>query len=44
MTHLYVIKRDGRTEPVMFDKITNRIRKLCYELDENFVEPALVAQ
>ncbi len=28
-----VIKRDGRKEPIMFDKITDRIRKLNYELN-----------
>ena len=39
-----VIKRDGREEPVMFDKITERIQKLCIGLDENYVEPILVAQ
>ena len=27
-----VIKRDGRTENVMFDKITSRIQRLCYGL------------
>lgn len=30
---MYVLKRDGRKEPVMFDKITARIRKLCYGLN-----------
>lgn len=29
---MYVIKRDGRREPVKFDKITARIKKLCYGL------------
>ena len=41
---MYVVKRDGRKEPVHFDKITSRIKKLCYGLDSNFVEPAKVAQ
>lgn len=27
---MYVVKRDGRTEAVKFDKITARIKKLCY--------------
>ena len=27
---MYVVKRDGRKEPIMFDKITARIRKLNY--------------
>lgn len=43
-TRINVIKRDGRSEPVMFDKITARIQKLCYGLDEQFVEPILIAQ
>ncbi len=37
-----VIKRDGRKEVVMFDKITARIRKLCYGLNE-LVDPLKVA-
>lgn len=37
-----VVKRDGRREPVMFDKITDRVRKLCYELNE-LVDPVKVA-
>ena len=36
---MYVIKRDGRKESVMFDKITSRIEKLSYGLDANFVDP-----
>lgn len=39
---MYVIKRDGRKEPVMFDKITARIRKLCYSLSP-MVDPVKVA-
>ena len=35
---MYVYKRDGRQEPIKFDKITARIKKLCYELD-NAVDP-----
>jgi hypothetical protein len=27
-------KRDGHKEPVMFDKITDRIKKLCYGLND----------
>ena len=30
---------DGRKENVMFDKITNRINKLCYNLNMNYVDP-----
>ncbi len=39
---MYVIKRDGKKEPVMFDKITARVRKLCYGLN-NLVDPIKVA-
>ena len=37
-----VLKRDGRREPVMFDKITARVKKLCYGLNE-LVDPVKVA-
>lgn len=40
---MYVIKRDGKAEPVKFDKITGRIQKLCYGLDAKHVEPVHVA-
>jgi ribonucleoside-diphosphate reductase alpha chain len=39
---MYVVKRDGHKEPVMFDKITARVRKLCYGLNE-LVDPVKVA-
>lgn len=39
---MYVVKRDGRKEPVMFDKITSRVRKMCYGLNER-VDPVKVA-
>ena len=39
---MLVIKRDGKTESVKFDKITARIQKLCYGLDAT-VEPVKVA-
>ena len=39
---MYVLKRDGRKEPMMFDKITARVRKLCYGLNE-LVDPVKVA-
>ena len=39
---MYVIKRDGRRELVQFDKITARIKKLCYSLHES-VDPQRVA-
>lgn len=37
-----VIKRDGRKEPIMFDKITARVRKLCYGLNE-LVDPVKIS-
>ncbi|WP_435412908.1 ribonucleoside-diphosphate reductase subunit alpha [Psychroserpens mesophilus] len=39
---MYVVKRNGRKEPIMFDKITARVRKLCYGLNE-LVDPIKVA-
>ncbi|ORZ31313.1 ribonucleoside-diphosphate reductase M1 chain [Catenaria anguillulae PL171] len=39
-----VIKRDGRKEAVMFDKITARIEKLCEGLNREYVDPAMIAQ
>jgi hypothetical protein len=41
---MLVVKRDGRREPVAFDKITARIKKLCYGFDTNHVDPTVVAQ
>ncbi len=39
---MYVLKRDGRKEPIMFDKITARIKKLCYSFNP-LVDPVRVA-
>ena len=39
---MFVLKRDGRKEPIMFDKITARVRNLCYGLNE-LVDPIKVA-
>jgi hypothetical protein len=41
---MYVIKRDGRQEPVRFDKITARLKKLSYGLSNDHCDPVLVAQ
>ncbi len=41
---MFVIKRDGRKEPVHFDKITARISKLSFGLNSTFVMPHRVAQ
>ncbi|XP_013779959.1 ribonucleoside-diphosphate reductase large subunit-like [Limulus polyphemus] len=39
---MFVYKRDGRKEKVMFDKITSRIQKLCYGLNMDFVDPPVI--
>jgi len=39
---MFVQKRDGKKEPVMFDKITARVRKMCYGLNK-LVDPVKVA-
>ncbi|XP_012670976.1 ribonucleoside-diphosphate reductase large subunit [Clupea harengus] len=39
---MHVIKRDGRQERIMFDKITSRIQKLCYGLNSDFVDPTQI--
>lgn len=39
---MYVVKRDGKREPVMFDKITARVRKLCYGLND-LVDPIKIS-
>ena len=41
---MLVVKRDGRQEPVAFDKITARIKKLCYGFDPAHVDPVVVSQ
>ena len=40
---MFVVKRNGKKEPVHFDKITARITKLCYGLPDK-IQPILVAQ
>lgn len=41
---MHVIKRNGRRESVKFDKITARIRKLCYGLDTDHISDIEVAK
>ena len=41
---MYVLKRDGRKEAVQFDKITERIKKLVYGLNPDFVDASSIAQ
>lgn len=38
----FVVKRDGRKEPVHFDKITARITKLSYGLNSDFCDPVSI--
>ncbi len=35
---MYVLKRSGKSEEVSFDKITARVKKLCYGLDSQYVD------
>ena len=35
---MQVVKRSGKREDVSFDKITARIKKLCYSLDQKYVD------
>ncbi len=41
---MQVVKRSGRREAVHFDKITARIKKLCYGLNENYVDHIEIAK
>ncbi len=41
---MHVIKRSGKAEDVSFDKITARIKKLCYGLNTNFVDYISIAK
>ncbi|PVV03530.1 hypothetical protein BB560_001983 [Smittium megazygosporum] len=41
---MFVLKRDGRSEKVHFDKITSRINILCKGLNTDYVDAAAVAQ
>lgn len=40
---MFVVKRNGIQEAVKFDKITSRIQKLCYGLDQQHVDSTRVA-
>ena len=41
---MQVVKRTGRREPVSFDKITARVKKLCYGLNEQYVDHIEIAK
>lgn len=44
MSKMYVIKRDGRKENVFFDKITQRVTNMCWDLNMDFVDPVQISQ
>ncbi len=41
---MQVIKRSGAREAVSFDKITARVKKLCYGLNSTYIEPIDIAK
>jgi ribonucleoside-diphosphate reductase alpha chain len=41
---MQVIKRDGSREPLKFDKISNRIRKMTYGLNNDFIDVLEISQ
>jgi len=41
---MQVVKRDGSKEPVRFEKISNRIRKMTYGLNMDYIDPIEIAQ
>lgn len=41
---MFVVKRNGKKEPVQFDKITARISRLCYGLNDDFVDAIEVSK
>ena len=41
---MQVVKRDGRKEPVSFDKVLERVERLCEGLDRKFIDPAEISK
>ena len=39
-----VVKRSGKLEDVSFDKITARVKKLCYGLNQDYIDPIEIAK
>lgn len=39
-----VLKRSGKKEDVSFDKITARVKKLCYGLNQDFISPIEISK
>ena len=37
-----VIKRDGTEQPILFDKITTRIRNLCTKKELLYIDPTII--
>ncbi|XP_015786367.1 ribonucleoside-diphosphate reductase large subunit isoform X1 [Tetranychus urticae] len=44
LSKMYVVKRNGRRESVMYDKITSRVAKLCYGLNMDFIDPPAITR
>jgi ribonucleoside-diphosphate reductase alpha subunit len=42
--NMQVIKRTGKREDVSFDKITARVRKLCYGLNPSYIDPIEISK
>jgi len=41
---MQVLKRSGKLEDVSFDKVTARVKKLCYGLDQKHIKPLEIAK
>ncbi len=41
---MQVVKRSGKSENVSFDKITARVKKLCYGLNQKYVDPIEISR
>jgi len=39
---MFVVKRNGESQSMHFDKITKRVSNLCYDLDMKYIDPAAV--
>lgn len=44
MNKYYVIKRSGKQEDISFDKITRRLKSLCWSLNTDYVDPTHIAK
>jgi ribonucleoside-diphosphate reductase alpha chain len=41
---MYVITRSGEKEPIKFDKITDRIERLTFDLNSSHIDPVIISQ